>query len=339
MKVPVLALALSLALGAPAALADAPWVALPSHAPAPASNPTTPAKVELGRLLFNDKRLSESSTVSCGSCHGVAEGGADRKPQSVGVHGQPTGRHSSTVLNSGFLAALFLDARAASLEDAARMELLDPISMGMKDAAYVAERVDRIPGYRPYFESAFGSGAGVTMDNIARAIAAYERSLVTPNSPYDRFVGGDSSALNAAQQRGMAAFRTVGCSRCHQGPAFDGPVLQPGTPFVMKFPTFMRSPYVATFDLARDQGRYEATGKEADRHQWRVPSLRNLTYTAPYLHNGAVQTLPDVVRVMGSTELNRTLTDTEVGDLVAFLESLSGPLPAEPKVVPPGTSP
>jgi cytochrome c peroxidase len=339
MKLPVLTLALSLALGAQAAHADAPWVALPARAPAPASNPTTPAKVELGRLLFNDKRLSESATVSCSSCHNVAEGGADRRPQSSGVHGQPTGRHSSTVLNTGFLAALFLDGRAASLEDAARMELLDPISMGMKDAAYVADRVDHISGYRPYFDSAFGAGAAMSMDNITRAIAAYERSLVTPNSAYDRFVSGDGSALSAAQQRGMATFRSVGCSRCHQGPAFDGPALQPGTPFVMKFPTFMRSPYVATFDLAKDQGRYEATGKEADRHQWRVPSLRNLTYTAPYLHNGAVATLPDVVRVMGSTELNRTLTDPEVGDIVAFLESLSGPLPTEPKVTPPGTSP
>jgi len=339
MKVPVLALALSLALGTLTAHADAPWVALPARAPAPASNPTTPAKVELGRLLFNDKRLSESSTVACSSCHNVAEGGADRRSQSTGVHGQPTGRHSSTVLNTGFLAALFLDGRASSLEEAARMELLDPISMGMKDAAYVAERVEHIAGYRPYFDSAFGAGAPISTDNITKAIAAYERSLVTANSPYDRFVTGDTSALSAAAQRGMAEFRSVGCSRCHQGPAFDGPSLQPGTPFVMKFPTYMRSPYVATHDLARDLGRYEATGKEADRHQWRVPSLRNLTYTAPYLHNGSVATLPDVVRVMGSTELNRTLTDAEVGDLVAFLESLSGPLPVEPKAVPPGTSP
>ena len=143
-------------------------------------------------------------------------------------------------------------------------------------------------------------------------------------------MAGDKAALSEQQLRGMAAFRADGCSRCHQGPAFDGPALAAGTVFTMKFPTNVRSPFVATYSLVNDLGRIEWTGKEQDRYQWRVPSLRNLKYTAPYMHNGLVPTLADAVRVMGSTELSKTFTDAEVADLVSFLEALSGPLPAVP---------
>lgn len=323
--------ALALALMASTAQAESAWRALAAEAPAPHDNPTTPAKIELGRLLFNDARLSESRTVSCASCHDVSQGGADRRAHSVGVHGQLDMRNTPTVLNSGFLGALYWDGRAASLEEQARQELLNPIDMGMKDLPYVIERIRQIAGYRPYFERAFGTGEVVTSDNLVRAIAAYERSLVTANTPYDRYVNGDSGALSAQQIRGMAEFKRLDCTRCHQGAAFNGSALVPGTPWAMTFPSDRRSPYVATYELTRDPGRYEWSGKEADRNQWRVPSLRNLAYTAPYLHNGSVQTLEDAVRVMGHTELKLVLTDAEVADLVAFLNALSGPLPVEPK--------
>ncbi len=326
---PSLCLAL-LATTAAAAGADAPWHALPTTTPSPAANPGTPAKVELGRMLFHDKRLSESGTVSCATCHALSEGGAGHKPTSAGVHGEPGGRNAPTVWNVGFLTSYYWDGRAASLEDQVRSQLHNPIDMGMRDAAYVAARIRSIPGYLPYFERAFGGADAVSEANVARAIAAFERTLVTPDTPYDHYVAGDKAALSEQQLRGMAAFRADGCSRCHQGPAFDGPALAAGTVFTMKFPTNVRSPFVATYSLVNDLGRIEWTGKEQDRYQWRVPSLRNLKYTAPYMHNGLVPTLADAVRVMGSTELSKTFTDAEVADLVSFLEALSGPLPAVP---------
>jgi cytochrome c peroxidase len=303
------------------------WRALPTHAPEPASNAGTPAKVELGAMLFNDKRLSESNTVSCASCHNLNTGGADSQRSSIGVHGQSDGRNSLTVWNVGFQTSYFWDGRAPSLEEQAKAQLLNPLDMGMKDLAYFATRLRRIAGYRPYFEKAFGRGEVVTAENAVKAIAAFERTLVTADAPYDRYVNGDKSAMTEEQLRGMNEFRQVGCSHCHQGPAFDGPSIEVGTAFIMKFPTYSRSPFVASYELMKDQGRFEWTGKEADRFQWRVPSLRNLKYTAPYMHNGSVATLPDAVRVMGSTELALTFTDAEVADLVAFLNSLSGPLP------------
>jgi cytochrome c peroxidase len=204
--------------------------------------------------------------------------------------------------------------------------------MGMKDMAYVVERVRQVPGYRPLFAAAFGGSEPVTGEGIVNALAAYERSLVTGNTPYDRYVSGDVTALDAAQVRGMNDFRQLDCIRCHTGPAFNGAALVPGTPWVMTFPTNRHSPYVASYELTRDQGRFEWSGREQDRYQWRVPTLRNLTYTAPYLHNGSVAKLEDAVRVMASTELNLVLTDGQASDLAAFLRSLSGPLLVEPKL-------
>jgi cytochrome c peroxidase len=326
-------LTLLLSLLATAAQAQGPWQALPAEAPAPRNNPTTPAKVELGRLLFNDPRLSESRTVSCASCHEVTRGGADGLARSKGVHGEAGTRNAPTVLNAGFLGALFWDGRAASLEEQARQHLLDPIEMGMKDMAYVAERIRTVPGYKPLFEAAFGGGDAVTGNDIANALAAYERSLVAGNAPFDRYVGGDGAALDAAQLRGMEGFKRLDCIRCHAGATFNGAALVPGTPWVMTFPTNRHSPYVAAYELTRDLGRFEWSGKEADRYQWRVPTLRNLAYTAPYLHNGSVAKLEDAVRVMASTELNLVLTDAQASDIAAFLRALSGPLPVEPKIV------
>ncbi len=315
------------------------WRALPARAPEPANNVGTPAKIELGRMLFHDKRLSESSTVSCASCHNLKEGGADRHATSVGVHGQSGGRNALTVWNVGFMTSYFWDGRALNLEEQASAQLLNPLDMGMKDMAYVTARLRGISGYRAEFERAFGPGDVVTAENAVKAIAAFERTLVTPDAPYDRYVNGDKGALNDLQLRGMHDFKDFGCSRCHQGPAFDGPALRVGTAFVMKFPTYPLSPFVASYELTRDPGRFEWSGKEADRYLWRVASLRNLKYTAPYMHNGSVAKLDDAVRVMGSTELARTLTDAEVGELVAFLDALSGPLPeVKGPVLPDGQS-
>lgn len=305
------------------------WEALPNVAPAPADNPVTPAKVELGKTLFFDPRFSSTGTVSCFSCHNVMEGGDDHRPTSIGVHGQKGGRNAPTVWNAAFLSAQFWDGRAATLEDQSKGPPVNPVEMGMPSLDATIDRVRKIPGYLPLFEAAFGKGAAITMDNAAKAIATYERTLITPDSAYDRYVKGDKTALTTQQVNGMRQFAAVGCTTCHQGPNFSGPALPHGTPFLMKFPTYPGSPYTATYDLMKDQGRFESTRHEGDQHMWRVPTLRNLVYTAPYMHNGMVKTLPDAVRVMASTQLNRTLSDAEVTDIVAFLESLTGPFPVQ----------
>jgi cytochrome c peroxidase len=318
-----------LASGVAPARSAVEWQALPTVAPAPADNPTTAAKVRLGKMLFFDPRLSSTGTVSCFSCHNVMEGGDDHRPVSIGVEAQRGGRNAPTVFNAAFLSAQFWDGRAATLEAQAKGPPANPIEMGMKSLEAVIYRIRLIPGYKPFFEQAFGSADVVTMDNAAKAIAAYERTLITPGSAYDRYVQGDRKALTAQQVRGMSEFAAAGCAACHQGPNFSGPSLPMGQGFFMKFPVYPQSPYVAKYDLMKDPGRYEVTHNPADRNVWRVPGLRNLLYTAPYMHNGSVKSLPEAVRVMASTQLNRELPAAQVGDITAFLESLTGPFPKQ----------
>lgn len=308
----------------------ADWQALPEQAPAPTDNPTTPEKVELGRMLYLDPRFSITGTVSCNSCHNVMLGGEDNRDFSMGVHGQTGGRSAPTVWNSAFNTVQFWDGRAATLEDQAKGPVTNPIEMGMSEVEEAMDRVRDIPGYRPYFDAAFGGDDPMTVDNAARAVAAYERTLITPNSAYDRYVKGDKEALSDQQARGMNTFATIGCTSCHSGPAFNGPTLPMGTGFFMKFPTFADNDYVEKYQLMADKGRFDVTGKESDAHLWKVPTLRNIALTAPYLHNGAVRTLDEAVRVMAATQLNQELTETQVEDLVAFLYALSGEFPEQP---------
>ncbi len=321
--------ALVLTLGATAAQAQGQWQALPNQAPAPADNPTTAARVELGKMLYFDPRLSSTGTVSCFSCHNVMEGGDDHMTTSAGVHGLKGGRNAPTVWNAAFHSVQFWDGRALSLEEQAKGPPVNPIEMGMPNLDAVIDRVRHIPGYKPYFEEAFGAGDVVTMDNAAKAIAAYERTLITPGSAYDRYVEGDKKALSAQQVKGMETFAAAGCMSCHQGAAFNGPALPAGTGFFMKFPAYPDSIYTVKYKLAEDPGRASVTKDPADASMWRVPTLRNLTYTAPYMHTGTVKTLPEAVHVMASTQLDKTLSDAEVADIVAFLEVLSGPFPQQ----------
>ncbi|WP_088287513.1 cytochrome-c peroxidase [Ideonella sp. A 288] len=307
----------------------APWEALPSKAPAPADNPTTPAKVELGKMLFFDPRLSSTGTVSCFSCHNVMEGGDDHRSTSIGVHGQKGGRNAPTVWNAAFHSVQFWDGRATTLEDQAKGPVTNPIEMGMSSLDGGVQRLKDIPGYRKPFEAAFGAGESITIDNVAKAIAAYERTLITPDSPYDRYVKGEHKALTAQQVRGMEAFGQVGCVACHSGPAFNGPAQPLGQGFYMRFPTFAANAYVAKYRLMDDAGRLASTGKEADKNLWRVPTLRNLAYTAPYFHNGSVKTLDEAVRVMAKTQLDKDLGEAQVKDITAFLEALIGAFPVQ----------
>ena len=308
----------------------ADWQPLPETAPAPTDNPTTDAKVELGRMLFMDPRFSSTGTVSCNSCHNVMLGGEDNRPVSMGVHGKTGGRSAPTVWNSAFSSVQFWDGRAASLEEQAKGPVTNPIEMGMGELEEAMNRVRDIPGYRPYFEKAFDADNPMTVDNAARAVAAYERTLITPNSPYDRYVKGDKKALTAQQVRGMDTFASVGCSSCHSGAAFNGPVMAAGTGFFMKAPTFTDNDYVEQYKLTEDTGRFTVTNAEADKHLWKVPTLRNIAITAPYFHNGSAATLDEAVRVMAKIQLNQELTDGQVADIVAFLDALTGEFPQQP---------
>lgn len=294
--------------------------ALPSQPPIPKDNPMTPAKIELGKQLYFDPRLSKTGTVSCNSCHDVTAGGVDGTRVSTGIEGKQGGRNAPTVWNAAFLSVQFWDGRAKSLEEQAKGPLVNPVEMGMENHDAVMARVRHIPGYVESFKAVFGGKDPVTIDNLAKAIAAYERTLITPHS---------KATLSAKAKKGMELVRTVGCQTCHMGPNFAGPMMPEGSGFYQKFPTFEDNGYVSKYDLKGDPGRYEATKNEADRHMWRVPTWRNVALTAPYFHNGRVATLDEAVRVMAKTQLNKELTADEVDAIVAFLESLTGPFPKQ----------
>lgn len=300
---------------------------LPDQVPVPGDNPTTAAKVELGKQLFFDPRLSSTGTVSCNSCHNVMANGTDNRAVSQGVDGKTGTRSAPTVWNSALKPAQFWDGRAATLEEQAKGPLLNPVEMGMAGPEAVEAVVQNIPGYVKAFESVFGPYS-VTFDNIARAIAAYERTLVTPDSPYDRHLAGEATALGAQASRGLSLFQSVGCMACHAGPSLAGPT-PVGVPFRQKFPAFGDAEFVARYGLTADQGYFETTGREEDRLMFQVPTLRNVALTAPYMSQGTVPTLREAVQVMATTQLNRTLEPAELADLVIFMEALTGEFPAQ----------
>lgn len=302
---------------------------LPNSPSVPADNPMSAAKTELGKQLYFDPRLSVDGTVSCNSCHNVMASGTDNRPVSVGVAGQKGGRSAPTVWNAAFLSVQFWDGRVASLEDQAKGPILNPVEMGMPSSEDAVKRIRSITGYVEQFKAVFGGKDSLSYDNIAKAIAAYERTLLTPNSSFDRHLKGNKKALSDKAKRGLKLVEQVGCSACHNGPNFAGPAMPMGTGFYQKFPTFENNEYVKKYNLAADSGRYEATKIEADKHMWRVPTWRNIALTAPYFHNGSVETLDEAVRVMAKTQLDKTLTDKEVDEIVAFLNSLTGELPKQ----------
>ncbi len=322
-------LSLSLALASLAAVAAYAMEGLPKSPPVPANNPTTAAKVELGKQLFFDPRLSLTGTVSCNSCHNVMEAGEDDRPVATGVEGKKGARSAPTVWNAAYLSVQFWDGRAPSLEEQAKGPMVNPVEMGMADHEAVIRRIAAIPGYQKEFREVFGSTNPIDIEHVAMAIAAYERTLVTPNSAFDRYMAGDKTALSAQAVRGMNLAQSVGCTSCHNGPVFAGPAMAEGRGFFMKFPTVGGTEYATKYELTLDPGRYSVTKVEADRNTWRVAQWRNVAVTAPYFHNGCVPTLDEAVRVMGKTQLGRDLKPGEVDDLVAFLGSLTGEFPRQ----------
>ncbi|MDD1622858.1 MAG: c-type cytochrome, partial [Methylococcaceae bacterium] len=219
-----------------------------------------------------------------------------------------------------------------SLEEQAAGPVTNPIEMGMKSWDDVVARLKTIKGYRQAFELAFGSDANaITKDNATKAIAAYERTLITPNSAYDKYVKGDKGALTAQQVRGMEKAVELGCTSCHSGPAFNGPGV------FQKFPVHTSGYFEAQYHFSKDKGLAEVTKKESDEHMFKVPTLRNIALTAPYFHNGAVKTLDKAVKVMAKLQLDKDLSDEDASDIVAFLNALTGDFPEQTMPTLPGT--
>lgn len=309
--------------------ARAEFKALPDKAPEPADNPSTKQKLELGKMLFFDPRLSKDGTVSCNSCHNVMFHGGDGRPVGVGVHGQRGGRGSPTVWNSAFQTVQFWDGRAATLEEQAMGPLVNDVEMGMGSHAYVVERLNKIPGYMASFKAAFPKDKEpITINNVAKAIAVYERTLITPNAPFDKYMKGNKKAMTPQQIRGMKLVDEIGCTACHTGVNFSGEEKM-GVGNYKPFPQVPGSKFDKMYELTKDLGRYEVTKNPEDKNHWRVPTWRNVAITAPYFHNGQVKTLDEAVRVMAKTQLDADLTDTQVEDIVAFLNALTGEFPVQ----------
>lgn len=308
-------LALS-ALSASAALLDS--VNIPK-------TPQQEAKIELGKMLWFDPRLSLSGKVSCNTCHDLSTNGADTKPLSIGYAGRKGTVNSPTVFNAEKQIAQFWDGRAKTLAEQATGPITNPLEMAMTPE--LAEGVIRsIPGYRPYFEKAFGS-KNPTFSEIAEALAAFETTLTTPNAPFERYLKGDKNALTQQQIDGLKLFRRSGCIRCHSGNLLGGT-------FFQKVGSVR--PYVTDNS---SKGRMDVSGKPWDEMMFKVPTLLNVERTAPYFHDGAVKTLPDAVKKMADIQLDMNLSEKQVEEIVAFLESLNGELPKIEKPTLPPSGP
>lgn len=301
---------------------------LPKNPPVPQDNPITQAKIELGRKLYFDPRISKTGTISCNSCHNVMLGGEDNRAVSVGIDGLKGGRSSPTVWNAAFNSVQFWDGRAASLEEQAKGPMINPVEMGMESHDAVILRLKSISDYETEFNKVFGKDS-LNIENVAKAIATYERTLVTPDSPYDRYQKGDKKALSVGAVRGMKLVQETGCLACHSGPNFSGPRLSAGQGFYQKFPLIPGSEFESKYELSKDLGRYEVTKQDQDKNMWRVPTWRNIALTAPYFHNGSVKTLDEAVRVMAKTQLGKTLEENQVKDIVEFLNNLTGKFPSQ----------
>ena len=299
---------------------------------ASAEFPITKERVELGHSLFFDPRLTTDGNVSCSTCHQPAFFGTDARARAIGVKQRPHPRNTPTVLNAGALNIIHWRGDRDSLEDQAAKALTSPITSGQPDEKAVIDRLLHISGYAPLFRAAFpDEPQSMTLQNIAKAISAYERSLQTP-SQFDAYLAGNQAALPPAARAGLAKFINTGCVACHNGVGVGGGMFQ-------KFGV-VEDYWKATGSDPIDQGRAEVTKDPADLYVFRVASLRNVAMTPPYFHDGSVATLPEAVRVMARVQLGVVLGDSDVREIVAFLESLTGKVPTDFATVPtlpPGT--
>lgn len=310
----------------PAAAATAPAstaiddAILQAYAPLPAAiesakNPLSEPKIALGRMLYYDKRLSKNQDVACNDCHLLDRYGVDNKPVSSG-HRQQTGtRNSPSVYNAAGHFAQFWDGRAADVEEQAKGPLLNPVEMALADADGALRVLKSIPGYVAAFRAAFPEEKDpLTFDNLARAIGAFERKLVTP-SRWDRFLRGDRTALTDEEQRGFKTFVANGCPTCHMGAYLGGQM-------------FQKLGLIKPWPNTKDQGRFEVTKQESDRMFFKVPALRDVTQTAPYFHDGSEPSLERAVQRMAEHQLGRELSGADAKSIVVWLGALTGELPS-----------
>ena len=286
---------------------------------------TEPEKVELGKQLWFDPRLSMSGFISCNSCHNLSTGGSDNLPTSIGHNWQEGPINSPTVLNSSLNVAQFWDGRAANLQEQAGGPIANPMEMASTHVLAV-DVINSIPQYREEFAKVYGS-AEVTIDNITDAIAVFEETLVTPNSRFDQWLKGDDKAITEQELAGYNTFKSIGCVACHNGPAAGGT-------------SFQRMGVVEPYQTTNPaEGRAAVTGKDADRFTFKVPTLRNVELTYPYFHDGAYWTLEEATDVMARLQLGRQLEDEEISNVVAFLKTLIGDQPTfTMPILPPSTN-
>lgn len=271
----------------------------------------------LGRKLFNEKLLSGNNTFSCASCHNLKENGADKVRFSVGIHGQLASVNTPTVFNAALNFRQFWDGRAESLEDQVSGPVENPIEMDSNWNS-VEQKLAQRNDYVSDFTSLFPDG--IKAKNIRAAIAEFERTLITPRSPFDKYLQGDSKSMPPLALRGYQKFKDLGCTACHQGANVGGNMFQTFGVFVD-----LRS---ERKNITRaDLGRYNITGDKEDEFKFKVPSLRNVALTAPYFHDGSAANLEDAVKTMAWYQLGRKLNATEIEELVAFLNSLTGEVP------------
>jgi len=290
---------------------------LPEAAPNP-DNPVTQAKIDLGKKLYFDEQLSKDGTISCNSCHSLATFGVDNLPFSPGDTGELGGRNSPTVLNAALHVAQFWDGRAENVEEQAGMPILNPVEMGIPSEAFLVDRLSAIPGYQEAFAGAFpDEESPLAYANISRALAAFERTLLTP-SQFDQYLLGDLAAISPDAKEGLRIFKQVGCTACHNGMTVGGHTFR-------KFG--LNEPYWEhTLSTEKDEGRFAVTGSEEDRYVFKVAALRNVEMTHPYFHDGSVTDLEDAVRVMAALQIGANLTDRQAGQVAAFLRTLTGEL-------------
>ena len=278
----------------------------------------TPERVELGKMLYFETRLSESHTISCNSCHMVGLGGVDMLETSIGHRWQMGARNSPTVLNAVFNTAQFWDGRAKDLEEQAAGPIENPVEMASTHA-HVVEMLSAIPGYVEMFAKAFPEDPDpISIKNVTDSIALFEATLITPNAPFDRYLRGDENALTTEQKEGLQLFVDNGCVACHSGINLGGDQYQPFG--VVELPGAELLP-------PGDKGRFEVTKSVSDEYVFKVPSLRNIALTPPYFHTGKAWDLRQAVAVMGASQLGIELSEAEVDKITAFMHALTGEQP------------
>jgi len=288
--------------------------------PIPLTSKQDPVRAELGRSLFRDARLSGNGRVSCSSCHDLGKGGGDVRAFSIGFTGKHTGVNAPTVFNAALNFKQFWDGRADSLEAQVDQVVQNPVEMG-STWEEVVRKVSLDAAYKSAFATAYKDG--VTKANIQNAIATFERTLITPNSRFDKFLRGDANAISSAEKVGYATFKQYGCVACHQGVNVGGNMFQK---FGVMGDYFEKRGNPTPADL----GRYLVTKQESDRHVFKVPSLRNVALTAPYFHDASAKTLEEAVDIMFRYQLGRVASKEDRDSIVRFLNTLTGELEGAP---------